>query len=210
MQYVVLSIAYLFVFFLLMPPKDSSGAAIYKGELGDDYLKPMRYFVYGCFYILAFFGSLLKYQKIPFWELLFQVAFIALVEGTIYFRRSRQARVERRARVSERVSQPGQVIILTASELEAVERERLADIVRSGSIDDILELCSQNIEAGMGSRSFSIPRWLTRDEYNAMHSTMKEKEWLAEYSVFAQFTGRPRLVISRINPRPQMREPDRQ
>ena len=210
MQFVILSASYLFVLIMLMPSKNWSGASIYKGELGNRHLRPIRYFVYITVYLTTLVAFVLSARGFYLGELAFQIVCVSLLEGMVHFRLARQARAERVARTQQRAPQPGAVTILSPAELEVLERQRIAEFVASGCIDDILELCAQNIEAGMAGQSFRIPRWLTRDEYNAMHSTMKEKEWLTEYTVFAQFTGRPSLVVSRMITRPQTREADRQ
>lgn len=210
MQYVTLAVAYLYVLLFLIPKNNTSGSAIYKGELDDSHLKPMRYCIYFVFYLLAHVGGVLKYGTAPVLELLFQTTFALSVEGWIYLRRLQQTRIGGQAQTGEHATENGQAVILTPEELEAAERERLAEIIRSGDLDDILKLCSQNLPVTQGSRSFSIPRWLTRDEYNALHSMMKEKQWRVHYTAFGQYTGRPRLVISRFNPRSQMQEPGQQ
>ena len=209
MQYVLIFATYMFAYFLLLPPKNVAGDAVYKGELEDRHLRPIRYFVYSSTYIFTNFCYFLSPRGLLVDELAFQIVCIIFIEVTAYFRLARHA--EQRTTVSEHEHQAGGVTILSASELEHFERERLAEIVLSGRIDDILRLCAQNLEAGLIGRSFSIPRWLTRDEFKALQATMKDKQWLVEYTVMAQFTGKPRLVICKVNPpRGELREANRQ
>lgn len=199
MGYVTISLAFFLVFALTRGPESRAGDAIYKAELPASWASLVRfvYFLLICHIIVV--NGVLN-GSIPGFQLLYALFVALIIEAYELFKHMKQARATKRTKCAELAAHEGEIRIFSPAELDECEEQRLARIVSSGQLDDILTVCAEVMEPEKKSKSFRIPRWLTNDEYKALRSVMKQRGWNVDYTSFCEYTNRPELRMSPLKP----------
>lgn len=206
MNYLYILVALSLIYVFLQPPGDIDGSSTYRGEPTPEKVERLRYFSYLLLCFFAFFCSIIDLKEFPSNEEVFAVLGSLILEYWLSIRTTSrvQTAVAPAGEQSKKVSlakegTETQVLVPRKKEVEAAERQRLHDIVEGGRIDDVLELCVQNMRAGVKSQMFDIPRWLTLDEYLALRQKMLDKGWVVKYTFLSRFRNRPQLHMIPFN-----------